>query len=344
MEKSKNRAKGIIIALVVVAVILLVSAVAFSGILGPSATIQNTPTTSQTSSTTSQSVGPSTTAHSQSSSVVSQVSSGLVASDPLTSGNISDWTLSASGVASENSSGLYVNAPQTGNQWADSFAARSVGNAEVYHAVLTMPYSTITNGSFNMGLYVQAAQPVNYISCGVGVNNQGHYWQVVYGTGNISQANNYQVLNFSYNKPSLSQGCTIITNGANLLTVYIGSTMVYSNSSMNLAIPAPFNTYLEVEAINSTGESLQGIFSNFYASLNNTITLSGAPSGGIVKIAGSSIPLNATVGSNGVATITLPAYQEPQSGTIQVYDSSGKLVASTASSVTLWGGDTYSMG
>ena len=365
---QNNRSKGIIVAIVVVALILVISGIAFSGILTGSTGGTSTSTTSQSTSRTTSTT--TTTSHSSSSSTISalnQTQSGLVVSDPLTSGNVSAWTVSgfsSGGSAlcspSENSSGLCLEVqPQNSGEWAGNFAAQGVGNASVYHANLTVPFSTITssNASFNMGLYVKpllrygqpAGAPVNYVACGVSVTSGGsggYVWQVVYGTGNLSGASSTKVLYYTYNSPSLSQACTIITNGANFLTVYLGTNMVYSNSSMNLQISTPFSAYLEVGAINTTSQMLQGEFSNFYATLNDSISVTNAPAGGTVKIVDSSNSTiaSAPVGSNGVAKIPVTPYAEPLNAYIRVYDSTGKLVATTSSLRALWGGDTYSVG
>src|SRR5487761_1464602 len=350
---QKNRSKGIVVAIVVVALILVISGIAFSGIL--------TGSSGRTSSSTS-------TAHSTSQSTsttilaLTQTRSGLVVSDPLTSGSVSAWTTGgfSSSVSplctpSENSSGVCLQVqPQNSNQWAGNFIAQNVGNASVYHALLNMSYSaTPSNVAFNMGLYVKPqltyppspGQAVNYVSCGVSVTSNGYVWQVVYGKGNLSGASNTQVLNYTFNKPSLAEACTIITNGANLLTVYLGSTLFYSNSSMNLQITSPLSAYLEIGAVNSTAP-MQSEFSDFYATLNNTISVTNAPSGGTVKLvdASNSTIASASVGSNGVATISVTPYQDPPRGFLRVYNSSGKRGASTASGTTLWGGNAYSVG
>ena len=359
---QKNRSKGIVVAIVVVALILVISGVAFSGILSGPTDGTNTSTTPTQSGSQSTSTSTTQSGSGSTISAVTQTQSGLVASDPLTAGNLSAWTISgfsssdsATCSPSENSSGLCLQVdPQNSNQWAGSFAAQNVGNAAVYHAVLSMPYSsTSSNVAFNMGLYVKPeltyppnpGQAVNYVSCGVSVTSNGYIWQAVYGTGNLTGATNTQLLNSSINKPSLTQACTIITNGANLLRVYLGSTLFYSNSSMNLQIASPLSAYLEIGAVNSTAP-MQSEFSDFYATLNNTISVTNAPSGGTVKLvdASNSTIASASVGSNGVATISVTPYQDPPSGYIRVYNSTGKLVASTSSVTTLWGGNTYSVG
>ena len=364
---EKKRSKRIILALVAVAVILLISAVALSGILTPSpgGTSTSTTTTSKSTSTTSSSTSTTTTTTTSSTSgllSIIQTQSGLVASDPLTTGNLSAWAVSgfsSSGnplcTPSENSSGLCIEVqPLSSNEWAGNFAAQNVGDAKVYHAVINAPSAaSITNGSFNAGLYVKPelkygqppGQTVNYVACGASVSSGGYVWQVVYGIGNLTGASSTHLLNYTYDKPSLTQACTIITNGANLLTVYLGSTLFYSNSSMNLGITSPFSAYLEVGAVNSTKQMLQSQFSDFYASLNDTISVTNAPIGGTVSIVDSSNSTitTASVGSNGVAVIPVTPYQNPPNGYIRVYNSAGKLVASTASNATLWGGDAFTV-
>src|SRR5487761_218195 len=144
---EKKRSKRIILALVAVAVILLISAVALSGILTPSpgGTSTSTTTTSQSTSTTSSSTSTTSTTSSTSGLLsINQTQSGLVASDPLTTGNLSAWAVSgfsSSGnplcTPSENSSGLCIEVqPLSSNEWAGNFAAQNVGDAKVYHTVI----------------------------------------------------------------------------------------------------------------------------------------------------------------------------------------------------------------
>src|SRR5487761_963359 len=119
---EKKRSKRIILALVAVAVILLISAVALSGILTPSPGGTSTSTTTTTTSSTSGLLS------------IIQTQSGLVASDPLTTGNLSAWTpgnfsssVSALCTPSENSSGLCLQVqPLSSNEWAGSYAAQNV--------------------------------------------------------------------------------------------------------------------------------------------------------------------------------------------------------------------------
>ena len=82
---------------------------------------------------------------------VTQTSSGLVASDSLTTGNTAYWYFGGDAVGegapykySENSSGLYIGVQATlPGHWAGIYAESPNTNATLFHAVLSLPYPTI---------------------------------------------------------------------------------------------------------------------------------------------------------------------------------------------------------
>ena len=289
-------------------------------------------------------------AHAQGPAVV-KTHSGLVVADPLvnTSGTWTFWgdalAKNATYSHTENSSGLYLGVQSpNGSEWAGYYAANPAGNADVYHATLTLPYSRIENGSFNTGLYVQTTiNPINYIACGAGVNDRGYYWQVVIGTGNPFAANNYQQVYYQWlNNQSLTQECTIITNGTNSLTVYLGNTEVYSNSSLNLQIPPPFTAYLAVET--TSPQMLYGSYTDFYATLGSTVTVLNAPNGDTVSIVDSSNrTIVSTIAHSSSTLLQLPANSPLPNGYIRVYDQNGTTYASTLKVSSFWGGDVYTV-
>lgn len=277
--------------------------------------------------------------------------SGLVMSDPLTSEK-GTWIFGGDAVALNathshiiNSTGLYlgIQSPKSG-EWAGYYAGQSADKANLFHATLTLPYERIPNGSFNTALVVQTTiTPINYIACGAGVNNQGYYWEVVIGTGTPFTANDFQSVYYKWmGNQSLTQDCTIVTNGHNLLNVYLGNSEVYTNSNTTLPVPPPFNAYLAVETTST--QMLFGSYSNFYATLGSDITIVDVPAGGSVAMVDSSnntineAPV--TAGSN--VTFPLSLNAPLPVGYIHVYDSNGALLASTTQASTLWGGSTYS--
>ena len=328
---SKRRQKSVIVSVVA---LVIVAAILVSGVFGAQilASIFNV-------------------SHAQS-PVVAKTQSGLVIGDPL-AGKSGTWTFWGDAIAKnttyahfENSTGLFLGVKSASSgQWAGYYAAEPTGKANVYHATLTLPYSKIKSGSFNTGLFVQTTvHPINYIACGAGVNNQGYYWEVVIGSGNPLVANSFQPLYYKWmGNQSLSQDCTIITNGTNLLTVYLGNTEVYSNNQMNLQIPPPFTAYLAVETTSS--QMLYASYTNFYATLGNTLIVQNAPAGGSVAILDSSNKTiqTAAVNPNSAAVFQFAANKPLPSGFLRVYDSNGTLYASTTQITTFWGGDVYSV-
>jgi hypothetical protein len=186
---------------------------------------------------------------------------------------------------------------------------------------------------------------VDYVACGAGVTPKGSYWQVVVGIGNITLASNFKVLYFApATNGSLTRTCTIITNGNNLLTVYLDGVQIYSSSSAALNMPPPFNSYLLVDSI-SNQQTLYGSYSNYLSTLGETLSITNAPAGGSVKLTDSqnNVLRSATVASNGTATLPLPINGTSFSAYIKVYNSGGNLVTATSQPVQIWGGDVYSL-
>jgi hypothetical protein len=142
----------------------------------------------------------------------------------------------------------------------------------------------------------------------------------------------------------LTQDCTIITNGNNYLKVYLGTTVVYQSSALNLRMTSPFNSYIEVQT-SSASAMRWSTYVHYYSMFGEDVTLTGAPAGGTVKIVDSTnaVLANAQVSSTGTATLAMGNYRLPLTANIQAYDATNTLVASTASPVSIWGGDSYAV-
>src|SRR6267143_1162488 len=182
-------------------------------------------------------------------STISLTSSGLVASDSLTTGNTAGWAIGGNAppggsASNENSSGLYLGV-KTGNAgtWSGFFAKSSNTNAMLFHAVLTLSYKTVPDNVFDTGLYVQTSNTnfINYVTCVAVVGTAGYYWSVVQATGpSLGAVTTTNLWTSSTNSMPLIQDCSIVTNGNNYLKVYLGGNAVYGSSSMMLNMPAPF--------------------------------------------------------------------------------------------------------
>src|SRR5438105_13408834 len=131
---------------------------------------------------------------------INKVQSGLLAQDSLTTGNFGTWFFYGSAVPEkapyryfEDSQGLHIGiqAAKEG-QWAGFYAESPNTAGEVFHAVLTLPYSNIPSGSFNTGLYVQTSTDhINYVTCAGEADTTGYFWSVVYTTGNSRAAQKF---------------------------------------------------------------------------------------------------------------------------------------------------------
>src|SRR3989475_12101619 len=163
------------------------------------------------------------------SATITQVNSGLVASDSLTTGNTAGWAIAGNAppggaVSDETSSGLSLAAKSAaGGTWAGYFAKSPNTNAMLFHAVLKLPYSTIPDNVFDTGIYVQTSNPnfIDYVACAAVVSPSGYYWTVVQAFGPMVGAlTTTNLWTSAMNTLPLTQDCTIITNGNNHLKGY----------------------------------------------------------------------------------------------------------------------------
>ena len=279
--------------------------------------------------------------------------SGLVTSDPLTTGNTALWTFDGSSVfyhtphvQFEDAVGLHLGVQTVqGVTWAGYFAAKGE-NAQVYHAVLSLPSSTIPQvQNFNTGLYVQTGGVnVNYVTCAGGVNNQGYFWGVVQATGNPYGATSYKSLWFQYmGGQLLTRDCTIVTNGSNLLIVYLDGVQVFKSTTMNLGYQYPLTAFLEVQTTDYTAMHFSA-YSNYYATSSPNVKVENAPPGSTVRIVGNDgrVFAAAQADNSGTATLDVGMYDMPLNANINVY-MFGVQVGSTSSSVPIYGGDVYTV-
>lgn len=312
--------------------------------------------TSSPSNTASATTNTSSGGHS-----VTQVQSGLVASDSLTNETMTQqqlqagngyWAYAGDAPAekapynfSRDTQGLHigVQAPSSGT-WAGFFAESKNTNAVLFHSVITTPVRTVPSKNYENGMYVQTSNGlINYVTCLALTNTQATSWVIVNTYGTTNQATNFTVLwmDKSANQP-LTRDCTIITNGQNYLKVYLDGTMVYTSSNLNLQMPAPFNTYLEPETSYS-GQLLSGTFQDYYVSSDETIKIINNPSNAarvdIVDSTGNILGSGQV--SGGTAILDVGKYHYPQNANIKVYDSSNNLIAS--GSTNIYGGSVYSV-
>jgi hypothetical protein len=237
-------------------------------------------------------------------------------------------------------------------QWVSHYAMSPETNATLFRAIITNPNNNITSSGeekhIGVGMYVQTTIRnglVNYVSCGSDANSHGVFWQVVSVLGSQTGGEDYRTLwrNESLNQPSTKE-CKLITNGDNFLEVYLDNDRVYSNSSLDLQMPPPFNSYLELTTP-SADEMRYGYFKDYYEAYDTSIKLIDLPANGSLKIIGPSnqVVSNASINSEGVAKLDLVQYDFPLIARIQVFDSDGKIYASTQKELPIFGGDIFTL-
>src|SRR2546422_2583261 len=285
---------------------------------------------------------------------INQAQSGLLVQDSLTTGNTAYWYFYGDAVQtgaphtySEDSQGLHIGIQATkAGSWIGFFAESPNTAGQLFHAVLTLPYSKITSNEFNTGLYVQTStNRINYVTCAAQADSVGYTWSVVYTSGNSQSAQQYFVVFSEVGGPTapLTRDCTIITNGSNQMKVYLDGRLVYSSSTLNLQMPSPFNSYLEVQSTYAGG-MLHASYNDYYATVSDAVRVQNAPPGDTAQVvdSASKVLASATVGSGGVALLDVGQYHLPISGYVQVYDTAHNLVATTGgTAAAIWGGDVY---
>jgi hypothetical protein len=327
---------------------------------------------------------------------LSKAKSGLSISDSLENGNLTRdqlfekfdkqynrvWTLYGSAVVRKAPIDVYENTVEglslgvqssVVGQWAGYFAMSRDDYASLFHAVLTVPNKVLPVWSFSTGLYVQTSITygnINYVACTGEASPLGVIWRVQSGIGNNVEVTHHQNLwNITGDKTS-TRDCTIITNGNNYLKVYLDGKMVYTSNKLNLQMPRPFNSYLEVQTSYIAKKMLYGKFRDYYSTRDENLKVINAPVGGIVKIvetspslsSPSSLPLSSSLSSSaspsplsspskvlaegtvdvhGVASLDIGKYHFPLSAQIQVYNSNKMMIASTTPNTSLYGGDVY---
>lgn len=299
---------------------------------------------------------------------INKAQSGLVAFDPL-----NNETKSQQQLQSEHKYWVYGgdaparNAPfdffkdllgfhigiqaQTDGAWAGYYAESPNTNAMLFHSVITNPVRSLpvlpVPQWYENGMYVQTlvtpTSSVNYVTCTTSTSQWGTTWVVVSVTGNANQATTFNTLwaDTSANQP-LTRDCTIITNGNNYLKVYMDGAKVYENNTLNLQMPAPFNTYLEPQT-SYAGQFLTGGFTDYYATTDETVQVTNNP------VLASTVDLVDPTGkilatspvSSGTASFTIGQFHMPLAAYIKVYDSNGIQLASTPNPVNIFGGDVY---
>lgn len=296
---------------------------------------------------------------------LTRTSSGLVAADILTDKTrtfeelMQDqtdlWNFGGSAVtfnaphtASQDGNGLHIGTQShSSGQFAGFFAVTTPQGAQLNHAEITANQQTIPNNFFMTGMFIQSsATDLNFVTCVANTGTGGTTWHLARTTGgDATQATGIEVLwsDPAPNQP-LTRDCTIITNGDNILKLFMDDVKVYDNNTLNLNMESPFDVFLETQTSNSDNMFF-GSFADYYATTNEFLTVTNLPNtASKVQLIDASNNVIAETGfiSGGTATMEIATLNFPVFANIKVVDSGGSEIASTTNLQDIYGGDIFS--
>jgi len=257
-------------------------------------------------------------------------------------------TFSAPHTASQDGNGLHIGTKShSSGQFAGFFAVTTPRGAQLNHAEITANQQSIPNNFFMTGLFVQsAATDLNFVTCIANTGTAGTTWHLARTTGGTpTQSTGVEVLwsDPAPNQP-LTRDCTIVTNGDNILKLFMDGVKVYDNSTLNLNMESPFHVFLETQTSNSDNMFF-GSFADYYATTNEFLTVTNLPNtASKVQLIDASNNVIAETGfiSGGTATMEIATLNFPVFANIKVVDSGGSEIASTTNLQDIYGGDIFS--
>lgn len=144
-------------------------------------------------------------------------------------------------------------------------------------------------------------------------------WRVGYMHGHVRNA---EFIYYWGTQPSLDEpdtlDVTLRTDGRNTLTVWFGEEQVFHSEELKLQIQAPFQPYLEVQAVQTP---FMSSFQDFWVAKDDHLRLSGLPDGaGVRLVNGQGVVLGETTAAptGGTATLELPPYAAKGTGTLEI--------------------------
>jgi hypothetical protein len=295
-----------------------------------------------------------------------RVQSGLVASDPLTSadGDTGDWRFNGSAAelgaphsGYEDSQGMHIDVvAKSPGSWAGYFAITPLTAAKLFHAKVILPDQRPSSGLTDVAVYVQQEMfqdpRIDAMGCGADIYPTETRWTISLQAGDRDHEIVAQTIysNSSSTSPSARE-CTLVTNGSNELAAYIDRQKVFSSTSMNLNMPAPFEYYVETQTNSdapSSGSMFTGAFTDYYATTSGSIKVINAQARSIVRVidpATGDILASETADPSGTAFLDVARYHMPIDADVVIVDGSGGTVlASTAAPVGIYGGDVFNVG
>ena len=158
---------------------------------------------------------------------------------------------------------------------------------------------------------------INFIVLSADSTDGKTSWKVGYMFGHVADAEyvHYWGTAPSVNAPD-TQDITLRTDGQRSLTVWFGDEEVFHSDELEMDIQAPFQPYLEVQAVQTPFSSS---FQDFWVVESDHLRLTGAPAGAQVALVDDGTVLSErAAGADGVATLTLPPYAAKGNATWEI--------------------------
>jgi hypothetical protein len=143
---------------------------------------------------------------------------------------------------------------------------------------------------------------INYVVVDSHSTQDGNVWEVGYAYGKVANAQTDIYWSTADDAPE--QEITVQTDGRNRLTVWFGDRPVFSSDQLDMDIEAPFQPYLEVQALHTASVAN---FTDYWITSSDSVGVEGVPPSAQVCLtqSGGAVPICSTAAGS-AATLRLP--------------------------------------
>ncbi|MDQ0677394.1 hypothetical protein QFZ30_000776 [Arthrobacter pascens] len=225
--------------------------------------------------------------------------------------------------------GLVVGAdpPPTADTHTGWFAVTidAYPRTSIFHVRMSKPPGNV-QGHDEAGQAVFAVQTastkvtglINFVEVTTSSSGGKTSWQIDYSFGHVVDAQNilYWSTEPSENAADTEE-VTLRTDGRRSLTVWLGDEQVFHSDQLELDIQAPFQPYLEVQALQTP---YFASFQDFWVVEDTWMRLTGLPAGADVRLVNDEggVLGGAAASADGTAAVELPPYAAKGSGTLEI--------------------------
>jgi len=235
-----------------------------------------------------------------------------------------------------------VQSPESGT-YVGSFALLPPTEGTLFHSSITSPQRSIPNDYLQNGLFVRGSEgPNNYLTCNAVTNQDGTSWSVTYSYEDSNGDSQFDFLfeDYDQNAP-LSRDCTIVTNGYDLLRVFLDESEVFTSYEMNMNMKSPLMSSLSTQSSHD-GKTLYGVFSDFYITLDTIIQINNLPPSAdrVLLLDSSDNEIASGIVKNGLSIVDVGKFSLPLTATVRAMVEDDP-IASTSGPISIYGGDIY---